>query len=108
MSATNVDPSAPIRSSKFDGTGFTTPNIADTISTAPGDLVMDGVCHGSFIDPPTGSQQQRYLQNITQGAPCGSFAGSTQLGASSSAATFWSSATSDYWIFMGVSLKPAS
>jgi hypothetical protein len=108
MSATNVDPATPFRATKFDGTDLSLPSISDSFSSAPGDLVMDGVCHGSFLDSPTGVQQGRYLQNITQATACGSFAGSTQPGASPTVSTLWSSTSADTWIFMGVSLQPAS
>jgi hypothetical protein len=106
-SATGVDPVDPIRSTRFDGTELTTPSITDVISSAPNDLVIDGVCHGDAIDPPTPPQVGQYLQNLSGADTCGSFAGSTQPGASPSVTTSWIGSGIDYWAYMAASIRSA-
>jgi hypothetical protein len=108
MSATNVDPVTPFRATTIDGTDVTALTISDTVDSAPGDLVMDGVCHGNTISSASASQNLRYLENLTGGVACGCFGGSTQPGASPAVSTLWTGTTADFWVFIGVSLKPAS
>lgn len=107
MSALGVDQTNPIRTSKFDDSDPIIKTIGDTIASASGDLMMDGVCHGNAITGPGVQQTQQYLQNITGGFACGSFAGSTEPGASPSVTTAWSSLIADHWAYMAVSLQPA-
>jgi hypothetical protein len=106
-SAIGVDPADPIRAARFDGSELVSSSITDVIASASDDLVVDGVCHGSPIDIPGPPQTAQYVQNLTGGLPCGSFAGSSQPGASPWVTTAWSSSSNDYWGYMGISLRSA-
>lgn len=107
MSATHVDQAAPVRASTFDGSDSETLAISDTVASAPNDLVMDGVCTGIAVADAASQQSLRYEQNISGIYPCGAFAGSSQPGASPTVSTTWTASTADFWVFMGLSLKPA-
>jgi hypothetical protein len=105
MSALHVDQAMPVRGMVFDGTDVSTLSISDTIASAPSDLVLDGACQGSNIGGASANQTIRYLHNFGGGSACDNFGGSTQPGASPSITDTWTSASSDFWILMGVSLR---
>jgi hypothetical protein len=106
VSALNVDQVTPIRATRLDGTNLNTPLLTDAIQSSPNDLVLDGVCHGSDINPPSGTQIGRYLENLTNSYYCGNFAGSSQVGASPSVTMSWNSPINDSWAYLGLSLEP--
>jgi hypothetical protein len=106
MSVTNADTAAPIRSTVRDGSDGGSMTIMDTVTSMPGDLVVDGVCHGDTLTGPDAPATSRYLDNITGSFACGSYAGSTQPGAAPSVTSNWTSTISDHWIYLAVSLKP--
>jgi hypothetical protein len=107
ISALHVNQTTPIRSAVLDGTDVTTLMFTDPIASAPGDLVLDGVCHGDTIDPAAPPQTQLYRENLTGNEACGSFAGSSQPGATPSVSTTWTSPYNDHWVLMALSLEPA-
>ncbi len=107
MSATNVDQTNPYRATNLDGTDTATPAIGDTISSSPGDLVMDTVCHGQVVTGPGVQQTLEFNTNVASTFACGNFAASLQPGASPSVTTAWTG-VSERWVTLTVRCAPGT
>lgn len=103
MSFTGVDPSSPIRGSATASGSNTSPSV--TISSASGDLVVDGVAN-VLTHAPVEAAGQTLLYALG-GALIVAAGGSTKPGAASVAMS-WTITAGSIWATAAVSLMPAA
>jgi hypothetical protein len=105
VALTGIDQTSPVRASMTaSGTAATSGVV---IASAPGDLVVDFVGHGTSINLPAMGQTLIYLHNVSAVDTLDNSAASSAPGASPSITMGWAFGTSDEFQALAASLRPA-